>query len=282
MNRREVQLILKQLEIKPNKQLGQNFLIDKNIVNKIILLSEISKSDIILEIGPGLGALTEQLIKLVNKLYAIEIDNRLYSYLCQKFSTFNNLEIINGDILEIDIPFHNKIVSNIPYKITGPILHKIFFKEKPPEGTLLIEKSIANRIFLPKNYKNFSRIGLSVNAFMNPVSKSNISEMCFFPSPKIELSLVKLKPKETIDPFLLDKDSKDYFLKFIAGIMPYKNQNIGNAINTFFKTLKDNQYTKEEILMILQGNNYQNKKIFEFKIEEFIEISKLFYSRDKN
>ncbi|MFX1597210.1 MAG: ribosomal RNA small subunit methyltransferase A, partial [Promethearchaeota archaeon] len=118
MNRREIRLILKQLEIMPNKQLGQNFLIDKNVINRIILLSEVSKNDIVLEVGPGLGALTEQLIKSVNKLYAIEIDKRLYSYLSQKFSNFNNIEIINGDILEIDIPFHNKIVSNIPYKIT--------------------------------------------------------------------------------------------------------------------------------------------------------------------
>ncbi|MFX1327919.1 MAG: 16S rRNA (adenine(1518)-N(6)/adenine(1519)-N(6))-dimethyltransferase RsmA [Promethearchaeota archaeon] len=282
MNRREIRLILKQLEIMPNKQLGQNFLIDKNVINRIILLSEVSKNDIVLEVGPGLGALTEQLIKSVNKLYAIEIDKRLYSYLSQKFSNFNNIEIINGDILEIDIPFHNKMVSNIPYKITGPILHKIFFKEKPPEGILLIEKSIADRIFLPKNYKSFSRIGISVNAFMKPISKSNISEMSFFPSPKIGLSLIKIIPREIINPFLLDKSSKDYFLKFIAGIMPYKNRNIVNAIDMFFKTLKDNHYNKEEILMLLQENNYQNKKLFSFKIQEFIEISKLFYLKNKN
>ena len=282
MDKREVQLILKQLKIIPNKKLGQNFLTDKNIVNKVISFSELSYDDIILEIGPGLGALTEELVKMVKRIYSIEIDHRLYSYLNKKFSNFNNIEIIHGNILELEIPFHTKVVSNIPYSITGPILEKIFYKKEPPIGVLIIEKSIADRIFTSENYKNFSRISIGTNAFINPVSKLTISRMSFYPIPKISLSLIKIIPNEQLNPFLMEKDSIDFFLKFIAGIMPYKNKNIVNALDLYFKTLKRNRYTKEEILMILQKNNYENKKLFSFKIEEFIEISKLFYSLKKN
>ncbi len=282
MDKREVQLILKQLKINPNKKLGQNFLTDTNVVKKILSFSELSNDDIILEIGPGLGALTEELVKKVKKIYAIEIDHRLYSYLNKKFSNYDNIEIINGNILELEIPFHNKVVSNIPYSITGPILEKIFYKEKPPIGVLTIEENIANRIFISKNYKNFSRISISANTFIKPVSKLTISRMSFYPIPKIALSLIKFIPNEKLNPFLLEKDSIDFFLKFIAGIMPYKNKNIVNALDLYFKTLKRNRYTKEEILMILQKNDYENKKLFSFKIEEFIEISKLFYSLIKN
>jgi len=282
MDRREVQFILKQLKINPNKKFGQNFLIDKNVVNKIISFSELSNDDIILEIGPGLGALTEELVKKVKMVYAIEIDHRLHSYLNKKFSNFNNIKIINGNILEIEIPNHTKVVSNIPYSITGPILEKIFYKKEPPLGFLVIEKSIADRIFISENYKNFSRISISANAFMNPVSKLTISKMSFYPIPKISLSLIKIIPKEKINPFLLENDSIDFFLKFIAGIMPYKNKNIVNALDLYFKTLNKRKYTKEEILKILQKNNYQNKKLFTFKIEEFIEISKSFYSLKKD
>ena len=103
MNKNEVLLLLKQLKVNPNKKLGQNFLTDKNIVKKIISISEISKDDILLEIGPGLGALTEELATKVKKIYAIEIDPRLYSYLNQKFSIYNNLEIIHGNVLELEI-----------------------------------------------------------------------------------------------------------------------------------------------------------------------------------
>ena len=127
MNLREVKLILKQLNIYPTKQLGQNFLIDKNTVNKIISVAEVSENDVILEIGPGLGALTEELAVLSKKVYAIEIDHRLCSFLNEKFSKYDNVEIIHGDILKIENPIHDKVVSNIPYTITGPIFEKIFY-----------------------------------------------------------------------------------------------------------------------------------------------------------
>lgn len=278
MNKNEVLLLLKQLKVNPNKKLGQNFLTDKNIVKKIISISEISKDDILLEIGPGLGALTEELATKVKKIYAIEIDPRLYSYLNQKFSIYNNLEIIHGNVLELEIPFHNKVISNIPYSITGPIFEKIFFKKQASIGVLIIEKSIADRIFLSSDYKNISRISIGVNTFMKPVSKSNISRNSFYPIPKIALSLIKIFPKENLHPFLLEKGSIDFFLKFIAGIMPYKNKNIANALNLYFRTLNNIQYTKEEILTILHKNDYKNNKLFSFKIKEFIEISKLFFS----
>ena len=277
MNIKETQLILKELQIVPNKKLGQNFLTDKNVVKKIIKLSEISQNDVILEIGPGLGSLTEELAKLGNKIYGIELDHRLYSYLNENLSVYDNIEIIYGDILEIELPKHNKVISNIPYSITGPIIDKIFFNIKPPTGILIIEKSIANRIFLSGNYKDYSRISIGVNAFMEPSSISEISRKSFYPPPRIALSLIKLVPNEKLNPFLLEEVSINFFLKFIAGIMPYKNKNIVNAIDLYLKTLKANKYTKEDIFKILQKNNYENKKLFTFKIEDFIEISKLFY-----
>ena len=115
------------MEINPNKKLGQNFLIDKNIVKKIIAVSEINQNDVILEIGTGLGALTEDIAKLAKKIYGIEIDHRLSSYLKDKLSIYSNIEIIHGDVLDIEIPEHNKVISNIPYTITGPLIDKIFF-----------------------------------------------------------------------------------------------------------------------------------------------------------
>ncbi|MFX1364216.1 MAG: 16S rRNA (adenine(1518)-N(6)/adenine(1519)-N(6))-dimethyltransferase RsmA [Promethearchaeota archaeon] len=278
MDKKEVQLILKQLKITPNKKLGQNFLIDKNVVKKVISLSELSNDDIILEIGPGLGALTKELVKKVKKIYAIEIDRRLVSYLNKKFSNFDNIEIIHGNILESEIPYYNKVVSNIPYSITGPIFERIFYKKDPPTGILIIEKSLSERIFISDNYKNFSRISVTANIFINPLSKSTISRMSFYPIPKIPLSLIKIIPKQNINPFLMKKDAIVFFLKFVAGIMPYKNKNIVNALDLYFKTSNRKKYTKEEIFIILNKNNYDNKKLFSYTIEEFIEICKLFYS----
>ena len=277
MNKKKVQLLLRQLKLRPKKRLGQNFMIDQNIIDKIISLSDLSKEDLILEIGPGLGALTEKLAEKVKKVYAIEIDSHLFSYLKQRFSKYDNIEIINGDILKIHIPLHNKVVSNIPYTITGPIIEKVFFKKKPPQGIITIEKNIAERIFLTKKYKKFSRITIGFNSFMKPIFKTTISRTCFYPIPKIEISLIKVDPKEKINPFFLDNSSIEYYLKFIAGIMPYKNKNIVNALALSFKTNFNNLLNKNDILRVLQEANYKNIKVFSFKIEEYIEISKIFH-----
>lgn len=278
MNYTDVQLTLSRLNLKPKKSLGQNFLINENISRKIISTSEISRDDIILEIGPGLGALTELLVEKTKKIFAIEIDPKLSKYLSEKFSVYNNIEIINGDILDVVLPKFTKVISNIPYTITGPILEKLFFKKNPPSGILTIEKSLGNRIFLSRHYKEFSRISITLNAFMKPIIKYNIPRESFYPIPKIDLLLIKIIPLESLNPFLYNPKPITHFLKFVSGIMPYKNKNIANALCHYFKATNKNFYTKDKILQILKENKYENKKTFNFKINEFIEISSLFYS----
>ena len=278
MNYRKVQLILDQLKFKPKRSLGQNFLIDKNVLDKFITKSNISSHDTILEIGPGLGALTERLIEKAKKLYAIEVDAILSKYLEDKFSTYKNIEIINGDVLTADLPFHNKVISNIPYTITGPILEKIFFINEPPEGIMIIEKKIAKRIFSKGNYKNFSRITIGVTSFMNPIFMQDISPYSFYPTPKIEVSLIKIVPKENINQFLLEESKKKFFLKFIAGIMPFKNKKMSNALKLFFKNNKIRNFEKETIIELLNRTDLDDNKVFSFKVEDLIQISKLIFN----
>jgi 16S rRNA (adenine1518-N6/adenine1519-N6)-dimethyltransferase len=277
MSIKTVKLILREIGIIPNKNLGQNFLIDNNLLKKVILESEIRDNDVILEVGGGLGALTDKLAEQSKKLYVYEIEFKLFQYLEARFAKFNNTIIINEDILKAEIPFHNKVVSNIPYNITGPLLQKLFYKENPPSGIMIIEKSLANRIFFPSTYKNISRLSISFNSFMNPIKKIDISPKCFYPTPNIKLSLVKMKPKENLDPFLLDPKSREFYLRFVAGIMPYKNKNLSNALKLHFKNQKLENLTKVNIIQLLEENNYKNKKVFKYSVEDFVKLSKKFY-----
>ncbi|MBY9020522.1 MAG: hypothetical protein KGD67_05650 [Candidatus Lokiarchaeota archaeon] len=278
MNKSEVLHILNQLGIRPNKNLGQNFLIDKNTVSKVILESKIKKNESILEIGPGLGALTEELVKNPNQIYAYEIDSVLFSYLSNKFSNYENLKFYNEDILKAKIPSHDIIISNIPYSITGPIFEKVFYNPQPPRGALIIENSIAERLFNKNNYKTLSRITVTFNAFMIPVRKFKISRFNFFPSPKIELSLVIVEPRKPIDQMLISDEGRTFFLKFVAGIMPYKNKNMVNAINYFLKSDKNFNYSKQHIEDFLHKNQIKNNKLAQFSVDEIIELSKKFYT----
>ncbi len=272
MNKKEVQLILKEQRIKPNNKLGQNFLFDKNIVSKIILKSQISEDDIVLEIGSGLGALTEELIKHSNKLYAYEIDLKLFQYLTKKFSKNKNLMLYNEDVLQADIPAHDILISNIPYSITGAILEKVFFNENPPRGALIIEDSIAERLFNKNEYKTFSRITVSFNAFMQPLKKYKISRFTFFPTPKIDLALIIVKPRGDISQFLLSDTKRKFFLKFVAGIMPYKNKNLVNAISLFLKNEALGDYSKRDIYIGIENTNLREKKIAQYKVDEIVAL----------
>lgn len=273
MNRKEVQFILRQLKVTPKKSLGQNFLIDLNILQKIISEANLNKNDVVVEIGTGLGIITSELISKVKKVYSYEINSKLFQYASQKFSGLSNIELFNEDILQVEIPYHNKIVSNIPYTLTGPIFEKIFYKETPPEGVLIIEKSIANRIFFSGTYKDFSRITVTFNAFMTPIKMRNVSSNSFFPRPNIDLSLVKVRPRDTINSFLLKNENLGFFLNFIAGVMPYKNKNILNALELFFKNNNSYSLTRKELLEFLKEYKIKNIKLFQFNIDNLINLS---------
>jgi 16S rRNA (adenine1518-N6/adenine1519-N6)-dimethyltransferase len=282
MNRNETLSILKELKHSPNKKLGQNFLIDKNVLDKIISVSELKKNDIVLEIGAGLGTLTSELIKGVEKVYSYEIDKTLFRFLKNKFSASSNLELFNQDILKVQIPAHNKVVSNIPYSITGPILEKVFYNSTPPSGILIIEKSLANRIFVKTNYKYFSRISVSFNAFMRPSRKISISPNSFYPSPKIELSMITAYPREDLHPFLKSEEGRSFFLNFVSGIMPYKNKNLLNAIFSYLNNRNPNYLSKKDIKQYLDSINFDDMKLSSYNYDDFIVLSEVFHIIFKN
>jgi 16S rRNA (adenine1518-N6/adenine1519-N6)-dimethyltransferase len=278
MNKKETQLILNELGIRPNKKLGQNFLIDKNIVSKVISESHVLENEVILEIGSGLGALTEELVKLKNSIYAYEIDAKLFQFLTEKFSEDENLQLINQDILKAEIPPHDVVISNIPYSITGAIFDKVFYKEQAPRGVLVIENTIAERIFSQNTYKTFSRITVTFNAFMEPVKKYKISPLTFIPIPNIELALIIVKPREDIDQFLLEEKQRSFFLRFVAGLMPYKNKNLVNALNLFLKREDFKNISKADVYNFLNITKLTNQKIAQFEVDEIVELSKLTYA----
>lgn len=277
MNQQETLSILKRLNLSPKKNLGQNFLVDENILKKILTAAQITKDDVILEIGAGLGALTSKLVERAKKVYAYELDGTLYRYLKEKFASFSNIHLFNEDILSADLPHHNKVVSNIPYTITGPILEKVFYNSSPPIGTLIIEKSLADRIFFQKTYKNFSRISINFNAFMIPTQKVSISPNAFFPSPKIELSMIKAVPRKPIDPFLQSERSRTFFLNFTSGIMPYKNKNLSNAIFSYLNTTNLRRFTKNELKQYLASISFNDTKLAKYKYKDIIILSEKFY-----
>ncbi|MGV9197409.1 MAG: 16S rRNA (adenine(1518)-N(6)/adenine(1519)-N(6))-dimethyltransferase RsmA [Promethearchaeia archaeon] len=275
----KVKEILRNLDLRPNKHLGQNFLIDEEILQKILDYSNVSKQDEILEIGPGLGILTEKLLQFAGKVHGIEIDHKLAQYLQEKFHKLDNFHLIEADILKVELPNYSKVVSNIPYSITGPLFEKVFFRSAPVSCIVTIEKRLADRIFYEKNYKNFSRITVSVNSFLKPMERMDIPRSSFYPAPKIPLNLIKLNPRENINSFLQDKEARHFYLDFIAGIMPYKNKKMSNAL-VYFSKSRDFLHppNKKTLKAILKEQEIADKKVFMYSIQSFIKLAKIMYS----
>ena len=155
----ETKFIMKKYNIEANKKLGQNFLINENVVDKIVDSAEISKDDLVIEIGPGLGTLTSKILEKAGKVICIELDNRMINILKDRFSLYNNIEIIHEDVLKVDIKDlikkekeknnikYAKIVANLPYYITTPIIMKLLEDELDSESiTMMIQKEVAQRI----------------------------------------------------------------------------------------------------------------------------------------
>lgn len=181
---------------KPKKNLGQNFIADKKVLMKIVDAAQISKDDIVLEIGPGQGSLTYHLAQRAKKVIAVEKDDKLVRYLEGKFKDLKNLEIINQDILEYLKEFKNivryKVVANIPYYLTSYLLKKLFEMEnKPSEIILMIQKEVAERIVARKGEMNM--LAVSIQMFAEPEILFDVSKNSFWPKPKVDSVVIKLK-----------------------------------------------------------------------------------------
>jgi len=194
-----------QIENKPKKSLGQNFLIDKNIINKIIKIGNINKNKTVIEIGPGYGNLTESIASMYpKKIIAIEKDKKLSLLLMKKFENIKNIKVINEDILNLiknkNLNNNSLVFGNLPYNISTQILaYLITLKEWPPWYDHLIfmfQKEVADRIVARPNTKEFSRLTVLSNWRLDIKKHFDVSKNCFFPRPKVNSTILSFKPKK--------------------------------------------------------------------------------------
>ena len=198
------------MKIPARKKWGQNFLIDPNIINKIISVLKYNKNTHVLEIGPGKGALTKQLSNIGNKITAIEIDPMLCTYL--KNLKLKNVNIINESILDFDctnIENNYVIIGNLPYNISTPILFKFMAEKRWNQLVVMLQKEVAERIVSKENNKKYGRTSIMMQSFFNVELKFNIPNTVFRPMPEIKSSLLSITPK--------NNDKLDYNnLKFLV------------------------------------------------------------------
>ncbi len=237
-SKKQINFLLKKHRVRPAKGLGQNFLIDRQAVKKIIQTANLAREDTVLEIGPGLGVLTLELAKKAGKVIAVEKDNRMCQALKEILKEQKNVEIINKDILKISnsqFPISNyKVIANLPYYITSPIIRMFLeSRKKPAEMILTVQKEVGQRIVAQPPRMNL--LSVSVQFYAKPKIFCYISKKSFWPQPKVDSAVIQIKEIKQNN-----QAGKERFFKIVkAGFSQPRKQLLNNLA-------KELQLTKTE------------------------------------
>ena len=277
----ETRFIMKKYNIKANKNLGQNFLINEEVVKNIVGCSNIEKEDLVIEIGPGLGTLTKYLLEKAGKVICIELDTKMLQILEDRFSLYNNFELINNDVLKVDLKNiiekeksegkikNVKIVANLPYYITTPIIMKLLEEELELESiTVMIQKEVADRLIATPGEKNTGAITYSVYYYADSEAIMEVPNSSFIPEPEVTSKVIKLNIRK--EPAVKPKDKEKMF-KIIKYAFMQKRKTLLNSLtnNGVFK----NKTQGTEILNSLGIK--ENVRPEELTLEQFEKISNI-------
>lgn len=276
----ETRFIMNKYHIKANKSLGQNFLIREEVVQAIVDSSRIEKEDLVIEIGPGLGTLTKYLLEKAGKVICIELDKKMINILEDRFSLYDNFEVLNQDVLKVDL--RNliekekkessikkvKIVANLPYYITTPIIMKLLEEELPLESiTVMIQKEVADRLIAIPGEKETGAITYSVYYYAQAEGILEVPNDSFIPEPEVTSKVIKLSIRKE-PPVAIEK--KEVMFRIIKNAFMQRRKTLLNAlVNT--KTIAN----KEEGAKLLEelgiATNIRPEKL---TLEDYAKIAK--------
>ena len=243
-----IKSLLKKHNAVPSKRFGQNFLIDKNIIKKILNQAKLGSKDIVLEIGPGIGTMTRELAKKAQKIIAVEKDPKMIEILKETTQDFQNIEIINADIMKYEVPKIKyrdyKVVANLPYYITSPVIRKLLETEnKPKEIILMVQKEVAQRICARPPKTNL--LAISVQFYAKPKIISYVSKKAFYPKPKVDSAIIHLKISKQNS-----KIDREKFFKIVKAGFSHPRKQLANNLLKELDFL-GKEINKEKIIALL-------------------------------
>jgi 16S rRNA (adenine1518-N6/adenine1519-N6)-dimethyltransferase len=226
---------LAEYDLIPRKRWGQHFLVDRNILNKVVRTAQLEKGDVVLEVGPGLGEMTLALARQVKKVIAVEIDPKLVEVLRKKTVDSPNVEVVKGDILKIH--FNQlldqegqrlKVVANLPYQISTPLLFRfIESKEAFSTFTLMLQKEVAERMVAPPGRKEYGPLSIFIQMFSDVSIRFFIKPSAFFPPPKVESAVVHMVWKEKP---MIETNDEEWFKRVVRACFGYRRKTLVNAL----------------------------------------------------
>ena len=265
-----VHYICKRFDIKMSKKLGQNFLIKRGIVDEIVHAAELTVGEPVLEVGPGIGTLTQGLAQSGADVTAIELDRRLLEVLDTTLASYDNVRIIHGDVLKLDVPTimnHKpfKVVANLPYYITTPIIMSLLESKLPIERlVVMVQKEVALRMIAKPGTKDYGALSVAVQYYTEPDIVLDVPPKSFLPAPAVTSSVIRcvLRDKPPVDVI----DEKLFFRIVKAGFAQRRK--------TFSNTMKTTGLTRDRIEELLAKANIDGQRRGEtFTLQEFADVA---------
>ena len=300
----ETRFLLKKYHINANKSLGQNFLIDNEVIDTIISSAQVNNNDLVIEIGPGLGTLTSRLLEKAGKVIAIELDSRMVNILQDRFQFYDNFELLNEDVLKVDLKqlicqeqqnleqnssqetqisenisnktqksYTVKIVANLPYYITTPIIMKLLEDKLPVESiTVMVQKEVADRLTAIPGEKNTGAITYCVFYYCEPQEVLLVPNSSFIPAPEVNSEVIKLSIRKKAP---VELKNEELFFKIIKASFMQRRKTLLNG-------LTNNQIAPKEILkkMLVDLELSESIRGESLTIKQFADISN--YLNDLN
>ena len=248
--------ILQKYNFSFQKKFGQNFLIDTHVLDKIVKYSNITKDDMVLEIGPGIGTMTQYLCENARKVVAVEIDEYLIPILGDTLKAYDNVEVINNDILKLDLNKlvqekndgkRIKVVANLPCYITTPIIMELLEKHVPVDCiTVMVQKEVAERMQAGPRSKDYGALSLAVQYYSKPEVVANVPPNCFMPRPNVASSVIKLDLYEEPE---VKVNNEEHLFKLIRASFNQRRKTLANGIKNF----QGLNYSREEVVSALNN-----------------------------
>jgi len=227
--------IIRQYAIKPRKRLGQSFLMEQNVIRNISAIAQVTKNDIVVEIGAGIGVLTEELAQNAAKLIAVEMDDKLVEVLKDKLLKYNNVQIYSGDILKFDFEAivrdgeqKIKVIGNVPYNISSPVLfHLLSFRKIIDSFVLMLQKEVIQRLVAPPGGKDYGVPSVILQMFASVEKVLDVPAGCFYPRPKVESSVMK---GFFLERPLVELADDDFFIRLVRDAFAQRRKMLINNL----------------------------------------------------
>ena len=264
-----IRQMLRKYGVRPDKTLGQSFLVDPEVAREIIRSADLDRETSVLEIGGGLGILSEMIARVAGDVHVVEVDSRLAEALREVLGTYSNVDIIEGDALEVDLPDVNRVVSNLPYSISSAITFRLMNEISFDFAVLMYQKEFAHRLLAVPGTQDYSRLSIDAQYLAKFQHIMEVPAEMFYPVPAVDSVVVKVEPR---------KDGRfarnqDVFFWLVHGIYSYPNKQLRKALGIWLKNMSEDKNTVDTIIEGVSDALHGNERLRTLNQDKLITLA---------